>query len=83
MEAGIAAGLQPGVSPRSALAQFVSYVRERWETMKELARLHVGVSTASDAMSKKGYEALRAAAAAYLARLNSLIPAVGGVLNNT
>jgi hypothetical protein len=54
MEAGIAAGLQPGASPRSALAQLVSYARERWETMQELARLHVGVSTASDAMSKKG-----------------------------
>lgn len=75
-----AAGLPPSPQ-RSDLAQLLGYVRERWETIKELARLRVRVSTASDAMSKKGYEALRAAAVADLARLNSLIPAVGGVLN--
>jgi hypothetical protein len=75
-----AAGIAP--EPRSDLAQLLAYARERWDTMKELARQHIRVSTASDAMSKKGHEALRDAAAAELARLNSLIPAVGGVIDD-
>lgn len=72
--------LNPGA--QSNLALLLDAVRERWEKLKELSRLHVRVATEPDEATRKGYVVLLDAAVQQLEQINARISAAKGVIGN-
>jgi transcriptional regulator with XRE-family HTH domain len=72
--------LNPGTPSNGS--QLVGAVRRRYESMAELAHLHVLRSKARDDVSKKSLESRQTEVSAQIGQLNALIREVGGVVNN-
>jgi hypothetical protein len=80
-----AAGAAPSfLNPdaQAPLALLVNAVRERWEKLKELARLNVRASIETDEVTLGAFNTLRDDTAQQLSRINALIPKVGGTFND-
>jgi hypothetical protein len=80
-----ATGMDPSfLNPRTPSngSQLVDAVRRRYESMAELAHLHVERSKARNDMAKKSLEARQTEVSGQIGRLNALINDVGGVLKD-